>query len=33
MAQGAKQRLVNGVRNIAGELNGIIEGIRGGWPF
>lgn len=33
MAQGAKQRLVNGVRNIASELNGIIEGIRGGWPF
>lgn len=33
MAQGAKQRLVNGVRNIAGELNGIIERIRGGWPF
>ena len=33
MAQGAKQRLVNGVRNIASELKGIIEGIRGAWPF
>jgi len=27
MARGAKQRLVSGARNIASELNGIIEGI------
>lgn len=33
MAQGAKQRLENGVRNITGELKGIIEGIRGAFSF
>ena len=33
MAQGAKQRLVNGVRNITSELTGIIEGIRGAFSF
>ena len=33
MAQGAKQRLVNGVRNITSELTGIIEGIKGAFSF
>lgn len=33
MATGAKQRLVNGVRNIGNELKGIIEGIRGAFSF
>lgn len=33
MAQGAKQRLVNGVRNITSELSGIIEGIKGAFSF
>jgi len=33
MARGAKNGIVNGVRNVGSEINGIIESISKEWPF